>query len=335
MRKLPLRFLVILATAALVLSMSATASASEADVTVTNVTVSPESVEVGENVTITATLENTGNTTENVTVVFEINGEEVKSVNVTVEANATETAECVVAEDEAGTYEVTVDGVSASFTVTVPSTPTPSPTPSPTPTPTPTPDVTSTPTPEVTPTPTTPVPTTHVPSEAAFRLAPSVSLTSTKTTIKAKEPAIFTLSMINPLVNDVDLTVQSILKVSSGVHITATSFAASGSNQFTGTFKVRPGEENHITIQVTAEEVGPKVIESQIIYYPGEDKSKFSQLQQTMSIYAEEESIAIPTPVSTPTRSEAPAEAPGVPGFEAIFVIAGLLAVAYLVGRKK
>ena len=335
MRKLPLRFLVILATAALVLSMSATASASEADVTVTNVTVSPESVEVGENVTITATLENTGNITENVTVVFKINGEEVKSVNVTVEANATETAECVVAEDEAGTYEVTVDGVSASFTVTVPSTPTPSPTPSPTPTPTPTPtpEVTSTPTPEVTPTPTTPVPTTPVPSEAAFRLAPSVSLTSTKTTIKAKEPAIFTLSMINPLVNDVDLTVQSILKVSSGVHITATSFAASGSNQFTGTFKVRPGEENHITIQVTSEEVGPKVIESQIIYYPGEDKSKFSQLQQTMSINAKEKSITIPTP--PPGETSTPTPTSGVPGFEMIFAIAGLLAVAYLVGRKK
>ncbi len=43
--------------------------------------VSPESVDVGENVTITATVENTGNTTENVTIVFKINGEEVKSAN--------------------------------------------------------------------------------------------------------------------------------------------------------------------------------------------------------------------------------------------------------------
>jgi PGF-CTERM protein len=140
-----------------------------------------------------------------------------------------------------------------------------------------------------------------------------------------------TLSLINPLVNDVDLTVQSILKVSSGVHITATSFAASGSNQFTGTFKVRPGEENHITIQVTAEEVGPKLIESQIIYYPGEDKPKFSQLQQTMSIICVKPSIIIPTlpPRETPTPTRK------VPGFEAIFAIAGLLAVAYLVGRKE
>ncbi|MCW3130852.1 MAG: hypothetical protein N2V75_12255, partial [Methanophagales archaeon] len=70
MRKLSLKALVILVTAMLVLSMSAIVLASEADVTVTNVIVSPESVEIGENVTITATLENTGNITENVTVVF-------------------------------------------------------------------------------------------------------------------------------------------------------------------------------------------------------------------------------------------------------------------------
>ena len=113
-----LSVLVILVVIATVVSMTATAS--EADVTVTSVTVSPESVEVGENVTITATVENTGNTTETVPIVFKINGEEVKSVNVTVEANATETVECVVAADEAGTYNVTVDGASASFTVTAP-----------------------------------------------------------------------------------------------------------------------------------------------------------------------------------------------------------------------
>ena len=333
MKKLSLNALVILVTAALVLSMCA--SASEADVTVANVTVSPESVEVGENVTITATVENAGDTNETVPVVFKINGDEVETVNVTVAANATGTVEYTIAKDTVGTYNVTVDGVSATFTVTAPSTPTPTPSPTPTTTPSPTPAPTITPTPTSTPTPTpTPPPPEETPvpaSEAAFRLAPSVGLTSTKTTIEAKDPAIITLSMINPMVNDVDLTVQSILEVSSGVHITATSFAASGSNQFTGTFKVRPGEENHITIQVTSEEVGPKVIESQIIYYPGEDKSKFSQLQQTMSINTKEKSVAIPTlpPSETPTPTKE------VPGFEAIFAIAGLLTVAYLVGRKK
>lgn len=146
MKKLPLRVLVILATIAIVMSMSAIAS--EADVTVTNVKVSPESVEVGENVTMTATVVNVGNTTENVTIVFKVNEEEIESVNVTVAANATKMVECVVARDAVGTYNVTVDDVNATFTVL----------PIPTPTPTPTPVVTPTPTPEETPTP-TPAPT--------------------------------------------------------------------------------------------------------------------------------------------------------------------------------
>jgi len=92
-----------------------------------------------------------------VTIVFEVNEEEVKSVNVTVNANATEIVNCIVAQDEPGTYDVTVGGASATFTVTAPRTPIPSPTLSPTPIVTPTPTETppiATPTPEETPTPT-------------------------------------------------------------------------------------------------------------------------------------------------------------------------------------
>lgn len=136
MKKPSLRVLVILATIAIAVSMGVTASV--ADVTVTNVTVSPESVEVGENATIVAMVENVGNVTENVTVVFKIDEEVVESVNVTVEANATKTVEHVVAKDVAGTYNVTVDNVSATLTVLLPTlTPVVTPTPTPTPTPEP------------------------------------------------------------------------------------------------------------------------------------------------------------------------------------------------------
>ena len=152
MKKLSSRVLVILATIAIAVSMSVTPSV--ADVTVTNVTVSPESVEVGENATIAAMVENVGNVSKNVTVVFKINGEEIKSVNVTVEANATETVNYEVAKEEAGTYNVTVDNVSATLTVLLP-TLTPVITPTPTPTPAPAPVVTQTPTPTPTPTPET------------------------------------------------------------------------------------------------------------------------------------------------------------------------------------
>ncbi|HJH25977.1 MAG TPA: hypothetical protein C5S37_04200 [Methanophagales archaeon] len=116
MKKPSLRVLVILAMIAIAVSMCVTAS--EADVTVTTVTVSPESVEVGENATIVAMVENVGNVTQNETIVFKIDEEEVESVNVSLEPNETKTVESVVAKDEAGTYNVTANNVSATLTVT-------------------------------------------------------------------------------------------------------------------------------------------------------------------------------------------------------------------------
>ncbi len=118
MKKSFLMVLVILATIAIAVSMSITAS--EADVTVTTVTVSPERVGVGENATIKATVENVGDATQNKTIVFKINEKEVKSVNVELEPDETKTVECVVAKDEAGTYNVTANNVSATLMVISP-----------------------------------------------------------------------------------------------------------------------------------------------------------------------------------------------------------------------
>jgi len=103
---------------AIVVSMSVTAS--EVDVTVTTVTVSPESVGTGENATIVAMVKNVGNATQNETIVFKINEKEVESVDVTLEPNETKTVVSVVAKDKAGTYNVTVNNVSATLTVLSP-----------------------------------------------------------------------------------------------------------------------------------------------------------------------------------------------------------------------
>ena len=122
MKKSFLMVLTILAMIAIVVSMSVTAS--KADVTVTTVTVSPESVETGENATVVAMVKNVGNATQNETIVFKINEEEVESVNVALGPNETKTVESVVAKDEAGAYNVTVNNVSTTLTVLSP-TPTP------------------------------------------------------------------------------------------------------------------------------------------------------------------------------------------------------------------
>jgi len=309
MEKLPLRILVLLAAIAIVFSTSATAS--EADVTVTNVVVSPEGVEVGENVTITATVENTGNTTETVPIVFKINGEEVKSANVTVEANATEMVECMVAEEEVGTYEVTVDGASASFTVTTPPTPIPSPTP------------------EVTPTP-TPVVTEN--SEEKFRSPPSVDLRPVERIIDKDRDGVVEFYMDNPIVNDVVLTVDARIKVPSGIHVYGTGFGTGTAGVTHGIFTVAPGTHKGIEVRIKADEsarIGDNTIVFSGIYYPGDNKDLYNTMSLTYPVVVVEPNMPEETPTPTPT------ETPKPPGFEAILAIAALLAVAYLMGRKK
>ena len=331
MKKLSLGVLVISVAIAIAVSMSATAS--EADVTVTNVAVSPESVEVSENVTITATVENMGNTTETVPIVFKINEEVVESVNVTVEANATETVECVVAEDEAGTYEVTVDGASASFTVTAPPTPTPTPSPSPSPTPTPTPTPSPTPTPEVTPTP-TPVPTTLTPSvnsEEKFRVGPKVRLRPRNDVIAPNADGLIELYMSNPALNDVTLTVQVWVDIPTGIDVTGEGFAMDvAAGTANALFEVTPGTSKaiHVNIRpVESYEERTVFIHASGYYWPGQNKDDSYPISLTHPLKIQ------PKPVATPTP--APGETPKPPGFEAILAIAALLAVAYLVGRKK
>ena len=43
----------------------------------------------------------------------------------------------------------------------------------------------------------------------------------------------------------------------------------------------------------------------------------------------------VPTPVTTPVATEGPTPTPEEPGFGAVFAIAGLLAIAYVVLRRK
>jgi hypothetical protein len=305
-----LKVLVILATIAIVVSISA--AATEADVMITSVTVSPESVEVGEDVTIMATVENTGNTTEDVPVVFTINGEEVKKVNVVVEASATETVECVVAEEEVGTYEVTLDGPSASFTVTTPPTPTP--------------------TPSATPAPATSAPTTPALGEEKFRVGPTVVLRPVVDVIEKGQEGIVELYMDNPSLNDVVLHLEARVMVPSGIHIYSEQYAwaTAAGVAYAPAIDVPPGTARTISIHIVADEnarIGPHTLHFSGLYYPGTNKDLYNPISLTYPIEVKEHSEKgeFPTPTEKPS--------PTPPGFVAIFAIVGLLVVAYLVRR--
>jgi len=106
--------------------------------TSTKLFISPSEVNIGESVTISVEIANTGEEAGNYTVTLKVDGVVEATKDVTLNAGASEEVTFTTAKDVAGIYSVDVNGLSGSFTVKEKPSP-PSPTPSPTPTPTPTP----------------------------------------------------------------------------------------------------------------------------------------------------------------------------------------------------
>jgi hypothetical protein len=155
---------------------------------------------------------------------------------------------------------------------------------------------------------------------------PTVYFQSTKDTINKGENAVFTLGALNPIGRK-NMTVELILKAPSGVLVSGISFVKSGAGMYQATYEIEPGEGMKcITVNLIGNELGTHNIEAEV-YYLVPDGEVMTQ-HEMLTITVIDESIkTTPTPVT--------GEAPKPAGFELIFAIAGLLAVAYLVGRKK
>ena len=180
---------------------------------------------------------------------------------------------------------------------------------------------------EPTPTPTSveETPTKVYPSEPG---EVSVYLHGEKTDVTVGEDIILSLSAVN-LITKPTMTLQLILKVPSGMSITSTEFVESGMGQYTATYTVEPGKGRPIGVNIKTNQVGEFNVEGDICYYFGDDKSTVEYRRVVLPVKVNP--ISTPTPTGTkPTPS--PTE---TPGFELIFTIVGLLAVAYLVGGRK
>jgi hypothetical protein len=100
-----------------------------------NLSVTPAEVGIGEEVTISALITNSGDLTDSYEAVLKIDGAEVARGEVTLIGGASETVTFTTTRDAAGTYAVSIDGLSGTFTVkAAPAPPAPAP---PTPPPTP------------------------------------------------------------------------------------------------------------------------------------------------------------------------------------------------------
>ena len=155
---------------------------------------------------------------------------------------------------------------------------------------------------------------------------PIVVFQSTKKTIKKGENAVFTLGALNPIGRK-NMTVELILKTPSGVSVSGISFVKSGSGMYQATYEIEPGGEmKFITMNIIGNELGTHNIEAEVHYSVPDGKVMTQHEMLTITVI--DESIkTTPTPV--------PSEAPKPADFELIFAIAGLLAIAYIVGRKK
>ena len=136
------RFLfVLLLASALLLSSCATAVTEEkeeiteplpapAAFLVSNLSVQPLEVESRESVTITVSVDNTGETEGSFTVVLTINGIKEAEKSVTIAGGNTKDVTFTVTKEEAESYSIVIDGLTTSFTVVAPVkivTPTPKP----------------------------------------------------------------------------------------------------------------------------------------------------------------------------------------------------------------
>ena len=176
--------------------------------------------------------------------------------------------------------------------------------------------------------------------EPSKEIPPTSKLTSTspeeaiiylhgeKTSVTVEDDIILSLSAIN-LITKPTMTLQLILKVPSGMSITSTEFVESGAGQYTATYTVEPGKERYIGVNIKTNQVGDFNVEGDICYFFGGDKSTVEYKNVKLPVKVNSISTTTPTG-TTPTPSQTE-----TPGFEGIFAIVGLLAVTYLVRRKK
>jgi len=93
--------------------------------TLSSLAISPAEVAPGEKVNISISVANTGGTEGSYTVVLKIKAVKEAEKSVTIAAGSSQTISFSVAKEEAGSYDVVVDGLSGSFTVVAPPAPPP------------------------------------------------------------------------------------------------------------------------------------------------------------------------------------------------------------------
>ena len=183
------------------------------------------------------------------------------------------------------------DGKPIALELPSPSAATPAPAPTYTPQPTYTPPPTFTPQPTYTPGPTplpTPTATPATPTDRAggrvegFDSPPRVALRPVVDVVGADEDGLIEFAMANPRRNSVNLEVELILRVPSGIHIYSSDGTyASGAGMGSVYYLVKPGDTRTIQFFVQADKVGKFTISGTAEYGPEHHRALWNPINLT------------------------------------------------------
>jgi len=90
----------------------------QASFTVTNLSISPDDVEPGKTVTISATVTNSGGSPGDYIAILKINSSEVETKSVVLNAGESQVVSFTVVKASTGNYIVEIGGLAGTFTVT-------------------------------------------------------------------------------------------------------------------------------------------------------------------------------------------------------------------------
>ena len=183
-------------------------------------------------------------------------------------------------------------------------------------------NITATATPTIEPTATKTA--TPVPTEAKFRVGPTVTLRPVNDVINKSQDGLVELYMNNPSLNDVTLTADVQISVPSGIHVYGEGFGYGGAaGTVAGKFTVPPGTVRTIHINIKADKVGDFTVHFTGLYWPDGDKDAFQQISLTHPLTVKEPS---PKPLDPkPTGEDGAKELPYT------YIIVGCLAVIAIV----
>ena len=88
-----------------------------ASITMSNLSIAPQEANAGDTVTISTSVANNGDLSGKYTLVLKVNGKQESSQDITLGGNSSTTVKFTISRNQAGKYEVEINGMTTTFTV--------------------------------------------------------------------------------------------------------------------------------------------------------------------------------------------------------------------------